>query len=259
MNKILNRIYGDYLMPSRLQLYDALLAQARDAGYRQTSVRAFHRSLRDGGGGAGRTIVHRHDIDSDTRTARKMFDIEIKHGIHSSYYFRISTLNFPLMRDIEEYGSEASYHYEEIASYAKKHHIKDPGEIRRRLPEIRSSFLDNFNHIEGKLGRKIETVASHGDFANRRLNIINNELLDDPLFRARCGIECETYDPELLSNFDVYISDRPYPRHYHPISPFSALVKYKRICFLTHPVQWETNWMENTKCNAVRLYEELRW
>ena len=41
MGTILNRLYSDYLMPSRLRHYDALLQQARHEGYRQTSVRAW--------------------------------------------------------------------------------------------------------------------------------------------------------------------------------------------------------------------------
>jgi hypothetical protein len=47
--------------------------------------------------------------------------------------------------------------------------------------------------------------------------------------------------------------------YYHPLSPFDALGRHERVCFLTHPVQWETNWLENTRCNAVRLAEELVW
>ena len=69
-------------------------------------------------------------------------------------------------------------------------------------------------------------MASHGDFVNRRLNIINHELLNDPAMRARCGIVCEAYDPELLAHFDAYLSDRPYPQFYHPMSPFAALARF---------------------------------
>lgn len=257
MNALANRIYSHYLMPSRLAEYASLLQLAQAAGYTQLSVRAFHRAL--GGAPPANAIVHRHDIDSDLRTARKMFDIETRCGVSSSFYFRLSTLDFGLMREIEAYGSEASYHYEEVADFAKANHIKDADALRRRFPEIRIAFLQNYEWIQDKLGIKLSTVASHGDFANRRLKVINHEILRDRAFRARCGIECESYDAELLRQFDIYISDRPHPQYYHPVSPFAALGQYKRICLLTHPVQWETNWLENTRCSVRRLADELRW
>ncbi|WP_296944862.1 hypothetical protein [uncultured Massilia sp.] len=259
MKTLLNRLYSDYLMPSRLREYEALLAAARQAGYRQLSVRDFYRAVRDTDGQAGKVLVHRHDIDSDVRTARKMFALERKHGVGASYYFRLSTLDYGFMRDIEAAGSEASYHYEEVATFAKRHRLRRGDDVRARFPEIRELFVRNFTRIREQLGLPMTTVASHGDFANRRLQVINHELLRDPELRRRCGIECESYDNELLRHFDLYISDRPYPVYYTPLSPFEALGRHARICFLTHPVQWETNWLESTRCNVVRLAEELAW
>jgi hypothetical protein len=266
MRTLLYRLYSDYLMPSRLAEYEALLVKANAAGYRQLSVRAFHRAVRGAGNNAGGTVgaddpvmVHRHDIDSDLRTARKMFALEVKHGVQASYYFRLSTLDFGFMRDIEAAGSEASYHYEEVATYAKTHRLRRGDEVRARFPEIRALFTQNFDTIRDRLGTPMTTVASHGDFANRRLQVINHELLSDPDLRRRCGIECESYDTELLRHFDMYISDRPPPVYYHPLSPFEAIGRQRCICFLTHPVQWETNWLENTRCNMVRLAEEVAW
>ncbi len=257
MKTVLNRIYSDYLMPSRLAEYDALLRTAQGHGYAQMSIREF---LREPNRAARPpTLVHRHDIDTDTRTAAKMFAVEARHGVTASYYFRLSTLDFGLMREIEAYGSEASYHFEEVADFAKRHHIKNADTLRRRFPEIRQEFLRNCARIEQALAIKLTTVASHGDFANRRLNVINHEILHDRAFRSRCGIACETYDPELLEQFDLYISDRPPPRYYHPVDPRSALGRYRCICLLTHPVQWETNWRESTKSNVRRLVEGLTW
>ncbi|HEX7982754.1 MAG TPA: hypothetical protein VF616_04510 [Duganella sp.] len=259
MRTVLNRLYSDYLMPSRLRHYEALLRQARQHGYRQTSVRAWLATLRGGRAGDGPVLVHRHDIDTDLPTARRMFALEQKHGVRASYYFRLSTLDFDLMRDIEDYGSEASYHYEEIATYAKQAHLKDAAQVRLHMGEIRDQFERNFRHIEQQLGIKMVTVASHGDFANRRLGMINHELLDDAALRARCGIDCESYDDELLSSFDIYISDRPHPEYFHPLPPQAALGKHRRICLLTHPSQWRTNWVDSSRHNLRRLVEAWRW
>jgi hypothetical protein len=257
MTTLLRRVYCDYLMPSRLSSYEDVVRSAQEAGYVQTSVRDYFDLVRAGQGLPEKVLVHRHDIDTDLRTTRKLFDIEKKHGIKSSFYFRLSTLDLNLMREIEEYGSEASYHYEEVATYIKQNKIKDPAALRNRLPEIRSNFRANFKRIEQRFGKKMRTVASHGDFTNRRLKVNNTEILEDRRLREDCGIECEAYDRALLDHIDIYIADRPAPRYYHPMPPASALRVHRRICLVTHPRQVETNWKENTKDNLFRFYEGL--
>lgn len=259
MKTVLNRLYGDYLMPSQLAAYEHLVCAAKQAGYVQTSVRGYHDMVSKGQPLAERVFVHRHDIDSDLRTTRKLFDIEKKHGIKSSFYFRLCTLDFGLMREIEQYGSEASYHYEELATYAKKNRIRYAAPLRARLPEIRKDFITNFARIEQGVGIKLRTVAGHGDFANRKLKVNNTEILADEELRRRCGIEAETYDPHLMESVDIYITDCPPPQFYHPTSPLKALGGHRRIYLLTHPRQVETNWRANTKENLCRLYENLTW
>lgn len=259
MKTLLNRIYSDYVMPSQLAAHENFIGAAREAGYAQMSVRQFLDAQSSGRQRDALAVVHRHDIDTDVRTARKLFEMERRQKITSSFYFRLSTLDLVLMKEIEDYGSEASYHYEELATFAKKHKIKDAAEIRRRLPEIRAHFEANFRHIEQRLGRKMTTVASHGDFANRQLKVNNTEILADAALRRACGIECETYDDALLGNIDMYISDRPHPTYYHPLPPANALGRHRRICLLTHPRQCETNWGANTRDNLMRVYEGLTW
>lgn len=260
MSTLVNRLYSDYAMPSRFPAHESLIRAARDLGYAQMSVRAFYLSLSGKGYDPNqKVIVHRHDIDTDLRTARKLFDIEKRYGIRSTFYFRLSTLDFPFMREIEEYGSEASYHYEELATFAKQNGIKEAARIRARLPEIRDTFVRNFRSVEQRLGIKMTTVASHGDFANRRLKLNNTEILKDHALRETCGIACEAYDKALLDHIDFYVADLPPPRYYHPSNPTDALGRYARICLLTHPRQFETNWLENTKDNLLRLYEGATW
>jgi hypothetical protein len=259
MIPILRRIYSDYGMPSRLCMHEQLIRTAQDAGFIQTSVRDFLDCARTGQATASKFIVHRHDIDTDLRTTRKLFEMEKKYGIKASYYFRLSTLDFALMREIEDYGSEASYHFEEVATFAKKNRIKDPAVVRDLLPEIRQAFRRNFDWLEQQLGKKLRTVASHGDFANRRLKVSNTEILADERLREECGIECEAYDRGLLEHIDMYIVDRPPPQYYWPTSPMDVVALNRNICLVTHPRQFETNWKENTKDNLFRVYEAVTW
>jgi hypothetical protein len=257
MKALVARLYGHYLMPSRLPEYRRIVQRAQGLGYVQLSLRDLVTRLPHERPDC--YLVHRHDIDSDVRTARKIFAIEREYGVTASYYFRLSTLDRAFMREIEDYGSEASYHYEEIADYAKRHHLKDAAALRARLDEIRQLFLANARQVGTLLGQTPVTVASHGDFVNRRLNIINCELLSDPAVRAASGVRYDAYDADVLSLFDAYISDRPPPRFYAPCPISQVLGRAKRICLLTHPVQWETNWRENSRMDWRRLIEEFTW
>lgn len=256
LRKLGQRLYADYLMPERLHLYDRLLGQAARAGYAQMGVRDY---LALAPAARGRTLLLRHDVDTDPGTARAMFDIERRHGVRASYYFRRTTVDCDLMRAIEAYGSEASYHFEEIADFVKLHRIHCVEQLRARMGEIEDCFYFNFVALQRRTGIVMRTVASHGDFVNRRLGVINHELLQNQALRARCGIECEAYDARLLADFDAYISDRPYPVRFAPCSPFDALGRYERIYFTTHPAHWRTNWHETSKHNLRRLVEAWQW
>ncbi|MCL0034122.1 hypothetical protein M1M94_01330 [Thermodesulfovibrionales bacterium] len=204
-------------------------------------------------------FIHRHDIDIDVKAAKKIFEIEKNHNIKSTYYFRLATLDIKLMQEINEFGSEASYHFEEIATYCKTNHIKTKQEVLENIDKAKEMFKKNIKAIEKKLGFKIESVASHGDFVNRKLKLINNEITKDMELRKELGIKVEAYDDIVMKNIDVYISDAPYPKFYSPVSPFSAIKEKNIICMLTHPENWHTCPVENTKNNFKRVWEGLVW
>lgn len=256
MINIGRRIYSDYLMADRTSDYEMLLRAAIGAGYALMSVRDFTAL---GQGGPQRIMVLRHDIDTDPATARRFFEIERSLGVRASYYFRLTTLDTRLMVEIEEYGSEASYHFEEIADFVKLHGIHCTGVLRARMGEVEDRFFINFTDIERRTGIKLRTVASHGDFVNRKLGIINHELLQNAALRQRCGITHEAYDAALMHCFDIYISDRPFPELYCPCSPLQAFGTYERIYFTSHPVNWRTNWRESSRHNLTRLLESWSW
>lgn len=107
-----------------------------------------------------------------------MFSIEKSLEVKSTFYFRLSTLDYLFMEDINDYGSEASYHFEELATYAKQNKIYSSNEILKHLPKIQKKFLDNINDIKKNISFSPVTVASHGDFANRSLKVANHILLE---------------------------------------------------------------------------------
>ena len=202
VGKIMNRVFADFVMPSRLHEYRGLLQGALDAGYVITSIEQFWRSK----AGPGPTpsnpfLILRHDVDTDPGTARKMFLIERDLSVVSSYYFRLSTIDARLMSEILDHGGEASYHYEELATVAKRRRPRDTASALALVPEAQDLFAKDIEWFRSETGALAQIVASHGDFVNRRLGVPNWVLLGDPSFRASAGVELETYDNALLDRF----------------------------------------------------------
>lgn len=257
INILKNRIYSDYFLPNRLSEYELLLKYALDAGYMITSVVNYYDCRRNGKLPADKKIIIcRHDIDTDSSSANVFLKIEQNLDVQASYYFRLSTLNLDLMSKIEKYGSEASYHYEEIASYCKKHRIKNREIVFKHMKQIQESFVENYFSIKRKSSLKMRTVCSHGDFINRYFQITNTELLT-PETREVCGIECEAYDP-IIKSGSLNISDNPAPKFWKEESPFMAIKRGEKIInLLTHPRHWRVSYWSNTKDNIQRAWSGL--
>jgi hypothetical protein len=259
LTTIKNRVYSDYFMSSRLNEYEKVIKTLSDNGYEHITFREYKKVLDKGLIKDKKYFINRHDIDTDVNTAKEFFKIEKKYNVKASYYFRLCTLDFEFMKEIEAYGSEASYHFEEIAQYCKDNHIKTKQEAVDNINKIKEKFILNFNMIENALGCKLTTICSHGDFVNRKLQIINNELTNDIKLRNRLKISCETYDKDIMNSFDIYVSDRPYPLFYYPNSIFKYIGKKNIICMLSHPRQWRINIFINTFDNIKRVWEGFRW
>lgn len=258
--KLIQRFYGDFLMPSRLNEYRNILKNSIDLGYRFITFENFAKLINNYGfDEQSKYFILRHDIDLDIVTTRLIFEIERELKIQSSYYFRLSTLDINLMKEINRFGSEASYHYEEIAAYSKRFHIKDIKLIQENMNNIRQIFINNFYEIEKKLGYKLITVAAHGDFVNRYLGILNYELLNNEI-RNELGIIADAYDPIIIRHQYARISDLPYPDFYTPYPLKDALNEnLNPIYLLIHPNHWRVNIKENLKENIHRIYEGLKY
>jgi hypothetical protein len=258
--KLKERIYADYFAPSRFEEYRSLLEQALEAGFKHYTVYELHSALSQRSPEINdKVFVHRHDVDTDTGGARLFFKAQKQLGIKATYYFRLSTLDVPLMSEIHEYGSEVGYHYEEIATASKRLGLRSKEDVLQHMDEIREEFAKNFLALEKRLGFKIKTVCSHGDFVNRALKALNTIILEDRQLRKRLSIDCEAYDENLMSFFDTYLSDAPPREYYLRGSPFEALNANQRIYLTTHPRNWRHNIVINTLDNAKRVMEEYRW
>jgi hypothetical protein len=256
-----NRIYEDFLMPSRLGEYEQLLKCALEHEYHTYSILQFWK-ITEGGKKLppGNVLIIRHDIDTDVTTAEQMWNIENALHVTSTYYFRLSTLDIQLMKRIEEAGSEASYHYEELAAICKRDRLRTPDEVQSRLHDIRELFSQNLKQLRERTGLPMRSVASHGDFINRKLGIRNVLILQDTNFRKEVDIDVEAYDGSAMNLVESQYTDIPYPMFWKPSDPMSAFKNNVRVVYiLVHPRHWRTAIIENLTDDIRRLYEQIRY
>ncbi len=256
-----NRIYGDFFMPSKLEVYETFLAEFISHGYQICSVAFLWNRIQRGTLGAeSKYLVLRHDIDTDPATARAMWEIEQRFGIQSSYYFRLSTLDVALMQRIEAAGGEASYHFEEAATVAKQRRFKTREHALRHLPYMRQLFRLNLNRLRRQTGLAMKIVAAHGDFVNRKLRLYNWEILNSPSFRRDVGVELEVYDDAFMRHVTSRHSEVVPPRLWEPSDPRAAARRGARVIqILVHPRQWYANRRENFIDDVRRAWEGVRY
>ena len=258
---IRDRLYGDFLMPSRLDRYAALLERALGLGYSIVSVRRYWQLFTDGGVDPGRRLlVLRHDVDTDPRTAAVMWRLEQDLGVHGSYFYRLSTLDIGSMQAIEASGGEASYHYEELATIAKARRPRTQAAAEALVPEALDLFERNLEHLRSITSLPMQVVASHGDFLNRRLEVSNAAILADPLVRSGLGIMLETYDEAFLATVSSYHRDLIYPGTWMHGDPFAAVDRGEPVIYvLVHPRPWQVDRLGNLRDDVERLHEGLAY
>lgn len=262
-NKMLARLYADYFMPSRLDEYRSILQLSISNEYIVCSIGSFWNLIESGQlNGNSKYLILRHDVDTDPETARAMWKVERELQIRSTYYFRLSTLDVALIKELHEQGVEVGYHYEELATFAKLHGLRTRDEVMRAMGEIRNLFRENLRKVREKTSLPMENVASHGDFVNRKLQCSNWILLNDMDFRKEEGIKLEAYDEAFMRHVVSRHSDDAFPRLWKPESPQSAIERKLRVIYLlVHPRHWRSCRKANFSDDMNRLIEGIhyRW
>jgi hypothetical protein len=261
VKKIAHRIYSDFMLPDRFEEYDRLLSLALERGYEVLSIENMWRLLKGPGIARGRKyLILRHDIDTDPGGAEPFRRIEARRKVTASYYFRLSTLDIPLMRKIAAQGGEASYHFEELATYCKAKGLRNLAEVRRHLPAMERLFSGNLRRLRQKSGLPMTIVASHGDWMNRELGVTNAFITENATLRKELDIELEVYDDVFMRHVTSRHSDQGYPKFWKPDAVAPALEAESPVVYmLTHTRHWRANVLANLSENWSRLKEELRF
>ena len=252
---VATRVYRDYLQRGRLAELERLLVRALELGYESKTLSAF---AADPGAGE-RVLLLRHDIDSDVPRARRMWEIERRAGVAGSWFFRRSTWDVPFMRELASAGCDVGYHYEELSTLIKQRGAATGEAARTLIDPARERLRAALAELRAGSGLPLDLLASHGDFANRAVDVSNVELLDDRAFRAEVGGRLEAYDHH--DHVDFRATDGADGRgRWWPADPLDALGRGARVVeLLVHPRAWGASPLVNARQDLERLVEGARY
>lgn len=256
---VISRFYNDFIRSSKESEYDTIIKAAKENGYEFHTMISFEKVISNGINPDKKYLILRRDIDTaDSIILRKMLGVEKKYGARATYYFRWNTIDVGLMNEIAEAGGEASYHYEEIATYCYKNHIKTQEEMWRHIEDIRDLFIKQYDEFKHETGLPCLTVASHGDFVNTKIGVPNKDLMDDRV-RTTCGIVREAYDVQHMGLLSCRIADQVEMNTFST-KAIAAIERGEPVLeLLTHPRQWNSPIWVNLKEELNRIGKEFYW
>jgi hypothetical protein len=211
-----------------------------------------------------RILAIRHDVDITNVAGNEMFfRAERAADARSTFYFRLSTAaaHRSLIARLLAEGHEVGYHFEEGATLAKRWHAREGRDIVARQAEVTELFIANCERFRREFNPGLASVASHGDWLNRRLGFINNELLD-PETLAAAGVRFEAYDEVLMDGAEVYVSDvaTGWGGWARGVTLGDAIAAgMSPIYLLAHERRWHTSARANLREDAIRLWETVRY
>jgi hypothetical protein len=259
VSRLYHHAWQSVAMGSRLSDYRALLRFLVDTGYTFPTLSEFALAIDRNDPVSAPVCLLRNDVDSDPGGAAQMFACDREAGVRATYFFRLSTLDVELAREIAASGGDVGYHFEEIATVAKRLGLRTREQIDSHIDLIRQEFSANFRDFAAKTGLAPKVVAAHGDFANRRIGVPNHYLLNRELM-SELGIVADAYDARIHGDLQARFSDWPAPRWWNPADPMGSLAdRPTAISILVHPRQWTCNAALNIRLDARRLREEAAW
>ena len=230
------------LFNNRLKTYKKYIEYALDNGYKVCSMLEFWKDKDSD----NKHFVLRHDVDWKGIATRKMWNVEQsvhnirKRSVNSTYYFRHSTTDSKLIKEMLAAGTEVGLHYETISDYAEQNGIFEFDKVN--IDDCRKQLKKEISDFKNLINPTMESICSHGSPLNSVLGVSNNFLLENENY-SDYGITFEAYDKELYEKYvNCHIMDgtlRINSGFSYKENPIDAINNgYKNIIFLAHPNHW---------------------
>lgn len=229
-------VVGTILLNSRLKKYRYYIQYARKNGYQVLSLENFYR-LSDKR--KGKHFILRHDVDHPGIATRKMFETEKALGVKSTYYFRFSTIDKELIKEMIDSGFDVGLHFETISDYVRECSIKSKDEIDMSL--MKQRLKEDIRNFEEIIGSETFSCCSHGAPENVALGLSNNAITEHADM-VEFGLGFEAYQKEMYEFVDCHIMDGSLTRNFgfsYADTPITAVdAEYNNVVFLSHPNHW---------------------
>ncbi|MCI0473634.1 MAG: hypothetical protein L0Y76_08645 [Ignavibacteria bacterium] len=191
-------------------------------------------------------IVIRHDVDRRNKHALRIAKMEYERNIRATYYFRVSTFDKEIVRDISALGHEIGYHYEDLSS--------NNGDFDKAI----KSFEQNLEDMRNQSGLNINTIAMHGRWIS---GYDNRELWSEHDFRDFGVISDAFISIDYRKSYYITDTGRNWSSNSANLrdkvdSEFEAdcrtsdeLIRFiksghaKRIFLVSHPERWDESYI----------------
>jgi len=199
----------------------------------------------------GNSFILRHDVERMIGNALEMAKLENKHGIKSTYYFRIPySFNRKIIDKIHKKGHEIGYHYETLA--------KAKGDYQKAIDLFKKEHA-MFNQWN------VKTISMHGspasgfdnkelwkEFDFKKLGLIGEAYLSIDFKKIPYATDTgRAWNKTQLSRRDKVKTEMPNIRN---TDDLILKIKHKELTKLyitTHPHRWNDN--------KLKWLRELVW
>jgi len=212
-------------------------------------------------------VAIKHDVETNTRKALKIAQIENKYNIRATYYVQsyLLTDNADILKEISDLGHEVSYHYDVLDS--------NNGNFEAAIEE----FSDTISKFKSH-GFLVNTVCPHGNpimrregwhsnkdfFRNKRIVSLYPKIFD-VVVHAREIIKSNFlyisdagYGWKLIGNVDENDINNIGDMDIHGLSAMLKLISNnKKVIISSHPHRWSSN--RSKFYSQIILFKFLKW